>query len=50
MTTTTSWFNSKETIIDSLLSNWDEDTFNITELQKSSLQELQNLYQTLIEE
>jgi hypothetical protein len=47
---TTSWFNDRIQIIDTMLSNLDEGTLDIVTLNTMSLEELQNLYNDLLSE
>jgi hypothetical protein len=47
---TTSWFNDRIQIIDTMLSNLDEGTLDIATLNTMSLEELQNLYNDLLSE
>jgi hypothetical protein len=47
---TTSWFNNRIQLIETMLSNLDEGTLDIATLNTMSLEELQNLYNDLLVE
>jgi hypothetical protein len=47
---TASWFNDRIQIIDNLIANADEGTFNIEVLQTLKLEELQDLYMSVVAE
>lgn len=47
---TTSWFNNRIQLIDDLIANTDEGTFNIEVLNTLSLEELQDLYNDILAE
>jgi hypothetical protein len=47
---TASWFNNRIQIIDNLIANADEGTFNIEVLQTLTLEELQDLYMSVVAE
>jgi hypothetical protein len=47
---TTSWFNNRIQLIETMVANLDEGTFDIDTLNTMSLEELQNLYNDLLVE